>query len=211
VTDNAKAFCSRNFKDFCFRWGITHITTTPYYPQGSLVELANRNLKAALKIFHHQSHNLWDEYLPWLSMAFNTAIHESTQATPDKLFLGRQLRCPLSVAWDLSPDEVDNKQDFWTSAWRSPKQARDRVAARYNARRKAHTYNVGDMVMYRLKTLGSKANRISAKFLLRWSRPVTIAKVLRPNVVLLANPETGVIVRKAHVSQLKSYNISVDC
>jgi hypothetical protein len=93
----------------CFRWGIT---TTPYYPQGSLVERANRNLKAALKISHHQSHNLWDEYLPWLSMAFNAAIHESTQVTLDKLFLGRELRCPLRMAWDLSPDNVVNDQDF---------------------------------------------------------------------------------------------------
>jgi len=31
------------------------------------------------------------------------------------------------------------------------------------------------------------------------------AKIVRPNVVLLANPETGVIVRRAHVSQLKTF------
>jgi len=34
---------------------------------------------------------------------------------------------------------------------------------------------------------------------------MVVAKILRPNVVLLANPETGVIVRRAHVSQLKAY------
>jgi hypothetical protein len=55
VTDNARAFCCRQFKDLCFRWGLTHITTTPYYPQASLAERVNRNLKAALKIFHHES------------------------------------------------------------------------------------------------------------------------------------------------------------
>ena len=43
VTDNARVFCGRMFKDFCFRWGIHHITTTPYYPQVSLAERANRN------------------------------------------------------------------------------------------------------------------------------------------------------------------------
>jgi transposase InsO family protein len=55
VTDNAKVFRCRQFKDLCFRWGITHITTTPYYPQASLAERVNRNLKSALKIFHHAS------------------------------------------------------------------------------------------------------------------------------------------------------------
>jgi hypothetical protein len=32
-----------------------------------------------------------------------------------------------------------------------------------------------------------------------------IAKIIRSNVVLLADPATGVIVRIAHVSQLKPY------
>jgi hypothetical protein len=65
---------------------VKHLTTTPYYPQASLAELVNRNLKSALKFFHHSSQKIWDEYLPWISMAFNTATHESTQATPDTLF-----------------------------------------------------------------------------------------------------------------------------
>ena len=41
--------------------------------------------------------------------------------------------------------------------------------------------------------------------LMRWSQPVVIAKFTGVNNVLLANPDTGVIVRRAHVSQLKSY------
>jgi hypothetical protein len=55
VTDNARVFCWKNFKDLCFQWGVEHLTTTPYFPQASLVERVNRNLKAALNIFHHES------------------------------------------------------------------------------------------------------------------------------------------------------------
>jgi len=68
VTDNAKVFCCKQFRDLCLRWGITHVTTTPYYPQASLSERVNRNLKSALKIFHHASQSAWDEDLPWLSL-----------------------------------------------------------------------------------------------------------------------------------------------
>ena len=102
VTDNARVFRSSLVKDMCFRWGVRHITTTSYYPQGSLAERVNRNLKSALKIFHHRSHNKWDEYLPWLGFAFNTATHESTKTTPDVLFLGREIQSPLLSRWDLS-------------------------------------------------------------------------------------------------------------
>ena len=118
VTDNARVFCCKLFKDLCFKWGVAHFTTTPYYPQASLAERVNRNLKSALKIFHHQSQNAWNEDLPWLSVAFNTAVHEITGFTPDKIFLGRELKCPLLTRWDLS--SVDNhdsrvvNQSFWT-------------------------------------------------------------------------------------------------
>jgi len=95
VTDTARVFRSKEFKDLCFRWGVDHIYTTPYYPQASLAERVNRNLKSALKIFHHNSENIWDEDLPHLAFAFNTALHESTQSTSDLLFLGRKIRSPL--------------------------------------------------------------------------------------------------------------------
>jgi transposase InsO family protein len=64
VTDNASVFRCKQVTDLCFRWGVNHITTSPYYPQGSLAERVNRNLKSALKIFHHRSQNTWDEDLP---------------------------------------------------------------------------------------------------------------------------------------------------
>jgi hypothetical protein len=92
VSDNAKVFRSKTFYDFCFRWGMKRINTTPYYPQGSLAETVNRNLKAALKIFNHQPQRKWDEDLHLLAFAFSTACHESTKFCPAKLFLGRQPR-----------------------------------------------------------------------------------------------------------------------
>jgi hypothetical protein len=56
-----------------------------------------------------------------------------------------------------------------------------------------------------MNVASSKAPGISAKLFMKWSRPVVIAKEVRPTVVLLANPETAVIVRRAHVTQLKPY------
>jgi len=207
VTDNARVFCCGLFRDFCFRWGVKHITATPYYPQASLAERVNRNLKSALKIFHHSSQKTWDEDLPWISVAFNTATHESTRATHDALFLGRELRCPLGVRWELAPvysgqtGRVD--REFWARAYRNLKMANQKVARNYNRGREPHSFGVGDTVRYGVKLASSKAREVSAKMSLRWSEPAVIAKEVRPNVVLLAHPDTGVIIRRARVSQLK--------
>jgi hypothetical protein len=53
---------------------------------------------------------------------------------------------------------------------------------------------------------GSKGKGVSAKLELRWSKPMIIAKFLKPNVVQLANADTGVVVKKSHVCQVKTYH-----
>jgi hypothetical protein len=127
VTDNAKVFKCKLVKDFCFKWGVAHITTTPYYPQASLAERVIRNVKCALKIFHHNSQDTWDRDLPWLSLAFNTAVHESTGCTRDKLFFGREIGFPLEIRWDLSPlrgdCSVSGDKLFWIRTFEALKRA----------------------------------------------------------------------------------------
>jgi hypothetical protein len=171
----------------------------------------NRNLKAALKIFHNKSQNDWDELLPLLAMAFNTATHESSKFSPDVLFLGREVKCPLKSRWDFTTcnnmDSSPTNSSFWAQAYINLKAARNKVADRYNSTRTEHQYKVGDWVLYRKNLTSSKAQSETAKLMLQWSEPVIIARITAPNNVELANPNTGVVVRKAHVSQLKPYHM----
>ena len=132
VTDNAKVFRPKQVRHLCFRWGVKHITTTPYYPQASLVERANSNLKSALKIYHHQSQRTCDDDLPWLCAAFDTAKHESTNITPDLLFLGREIMSHFEVQWDLSLNDEGAGSpanwSFWARAYHNLKLASNKVA-----------------------------------------------------------------------------------
>jgi hypothetical protein len=64
---------------------------------------------------------------------------------------------------------------------------------------------VGDLVLVKLHPQSSKVLQVSAKIANKWSEPLMISKFLTPVTVQLANPETGVLLRKAHVSQLKKY------
>jgi hypothetical protein len=59
-------------------------------------------------------------------------------------------------------------------------------------------------VLCQRKVLSSKDKEISQKLELKWSVPMVIVRFLKPNVEQLAMLESGVIFRKAHVSQLKS-------
>ena len=59
--------------------------------------------------------------------------------------------------------------------------------------------------MYKKQLVSSKPHNLTSKLMLRWSEFVIIARMVNDNNVLLANPDTGVIIRRAHVSQLKAY------
>jgi hypothetical protein len=102
--------------------------------------------------------------------------------------------------------DLKRGKNFWAEAIRNLRKARDQVARRYNTGRKVTPFKVGDVVIYRVKVLSSKGKGVSVKLGLKWSKPMVIAKFLKPNVVQLAIAETGVVVRKAHVCQLKGYH-----
>ena len=111
--------------------------------------------------------------------------------------------------WDLTEandsQDLKERKDFWAEAIRNLRKARDQVARKYGAVRRATPFKVGDVV-YRVKVISSNGKGVSAKLELKWSKPMVIAKFLKPNLVQLANAETGVILRKAHVCQLKRYH-----
>jgi hypothetical protein len=207
VSDNTSVFKSKTFYNLCFSWGCRHITTSPYYPEASQVERFNKNLKVALTIYHNAQHTHWDNYLGSLTLAFNSAWHESTAATPASPFLGRDVNHPLALKWKLFELDLDkdskNLEEFWETALSNLRKARASVASRYNAERRQAEFRVGDLVLLRLHPLSSRSHQRSANLDWKWSAQLKIAKFVSPVTILLANPDTRVIVRKSHVSQVK--------
>jgi hypothetical protein len=90
-------FKSNTFYNLYFSWGCRHIATSPYYPQASQFGHFNRNLKVALTIYHNAQHTHLDDYLASITLAFNSAWHESTAATTASLFLGKDVNNPLPL------------------------------------------------------------------------------------------------------------------
>jgi hypothetical protein len=90
--------------------------------------------------------------------------------------------------------------EFWETALSNLRKARARVAGRYNAERRQAEFRVGDLVLLRLHPLSSRSLHRSVNLDWKWSAPLKIAKFVSPITILLANPDTGVIVLKAHVS-----------
>jgi Tfp pilus assembly protein PilZ len=69
-------------------------------------------------------------------------------------------------------------------------------------------FKVGDLVLVKLHLLSSKILQRSVKVANKWSSPLVIAMFLTKVRVQLANPDTGVVVKKAHVLQLEKYFVA---
>ncbi len=70
---------------------------------------------------------------------------------------------------------------------------------------KTMTLKAGDWVMFREHHQSKASDKINHKLLPLWSKPCVIERFTSPVTVSLVDPETGRLVRRAHVSQLKRY------
>jgi len=80
--------------------------TSPHKPStNGAVERFHRTLNSMLaKVVSEQQRN-WDEYLPSVMMAYRATQHSNTGYTPNKLFLGREGKAPIDVAYGLPSEE----------------------------------------------------------------------------------------------------------
>jgi hypothetical protein len=52
-----------------------------------------------LSAFVNEHQNDWDEHLPYISMAYRAAEHETMGITPNYMMLGREVTTPLDIQY----------------------------------------------------------------------------------------------------------------
>ncbi|RXN12176.1 Transposon Ty3-I Gag-Pol poly [Labeo rohita] len=107
LSDRGTQFVSSVFKEVCEKWKVTPKLTTAYHPQTNMTERVNRTLKNMIASYVDDNHNKWDQFLPEMRFAINSAIQETTGVTPAELHLGRKLKGPMDKILhgpDLTPD-----------------------------------------------------------------------------------------------------------
>ena len=97
-TDQGQNFESELIKTLSQLLGVKKTRTTPYRPQSDgLVQRFNRTAQQMLKAFVNENRDDWDDYLPYLTMAYRATVHESTNCTPDLMMFGRENSLPIDV------------------------------------------------------------------------------------------------------------------
>ena len=110
ISDNGRTFTSEEFQTFCRNNGIIHKTSAPWHPatQG-LVERFVQTFKLAMKSASTDGGSLHQKINSFL-LQYRNAPHVTTNESPAKLFLGRQLRSRLDLIKPNIRDTVEKKQ-----------------------------------------------------------------------------------------------------
>ena len=91
LSDNGPQFKSKEFKNFCFKYSIKKIFTSPYHPQcNGLVERQNRTVKNFLRSAILPSHQNWSQLLGNLQLKYNSSIHTTTKFSPSEIMLHKE-------------------------------------------------------------------------------------------------------------------------
>ncbi|KAK6183753.1 hypothetical protein SNE40_006358 [Patella caerulea] len=97
-TDQGREFESILFSTMCEKLDVNKTRTTPYHPQsGGFVKRFNRTLRQLLGIFCNENQTDWDDFLPFLLMAYRNSVQKSTRCTPNLLMIRRESSCPIPL------------------------------------------------------------------------------------------------------------------
>lgn len=212
LSDRGSQFLSAVFKEICGKWGVTQKLTTAYHPQTNMTERVNRNLKYMMAAYVEDNHKKWDQYLPELRFAVNSAVQESIGMTPAELHLGRKLQGPMdkllrgkNISPDLpSYDVVSHLVQLQAKAKECCQKAQKRQLRSYNKNRRDASFKEKDRVWLRNFPQSSGQHHFSAKLAQRWKGPYRIIKQQGPINYQVALESSGEDVRNVHVSNLKA-------
>ncbi len=77
--------------------------TSPGHQQcDGLSERFNRSLKKMISCYISDNHKDWDEKLPMLMFAYNTASNSTTRLSPFKMLYGRKPKIPVDLIFQIT-------------------------------------------------------------------------------------------------------------
>ncbi|UYV63096.1 hypothetical protein LAZ67_2003113 [Cordylochernes scorpioides] len=216
ITDRGTNFMSQIIKEINNLSGISHLKTTAYHPQtNGLTERLNKTLTDMLSMYVDVEQKNWDEVLPFVTFAYNTAKKETTGFSPFFLVHAREAETTLDSL--LPYHDNDNVGDYVQHLITTAEEARhlaqlhlyrgqekDRVY--YNRKHRPVDYNVGDLVWLFIPV---RKVGFSEKLIKKYFGPYRITRKLSPvNYEIEAisdSPKHRKIRDTVHVLRMKPY------
>lgn len=208
LTDQGANFTGDLMREMCGLLKIKKLQTSAYHPiSNGRVERVHRTVASMLSHYVNKNQNDWDEYLPYVGMAINSQIHESTNYSPYEIVFGRKMNSPLEADLEITDsteifnDHVEHLRsklsEIQQVARENQHKARQTRKKQYDKRAKTRKYVVGQYVYLHTPQLGRHQVKKLARL---WRGPYPIIEVLSElNVKLRIRNRESIV----HVNRIK--------
>lgn len=216
IADNGVQFTGSEFRRMLERYKVPKLHYTPRYtPQVNLVERYNKTIMTAVASYVNDNHRTWDEQLPKIQFAINSAVNESTGFSPFFLVHAREpVICGAfyrdtdkeyepGVPRDEYAGEFHNLKTIFESVREHLLKAHAENTTHYNLRRRAAKFSVGDVVWKRTFTQSDAQKFKMAKLAPKFEK-CRVKKVLSPLVYELERVSDGQSIGSWHIKDLKA-------
>ncbi|GFV34436.1 hypothetical protein TNCV_1413671 [Trichonephila clavipes] len=210
ITDRGAVFRSRLVSSLVDLCNIDHRFTTAYHPQtNGLTERFNKTLADMLSMYVDVEQKNWDEILPFVTFAYNTAKQETTGFTPFYLLHGREAETTLDTMLPFCPNDFDDNnitkiaaraEESRQLARMHTLRAQDKDRRRYDSKHQMVSYAPGDLVW--IYTPVRKVG-LSEKLLRRYFGPYQVLR--RLSAVTYAVQDFDPASRKRKLEKLSMY------
>ena len=212
-TDQGRNFESQLFKEVCQILGIKKTRTTPYNPKSDgMIERFNRTLLDMLVTLIDPGKNQrdWDKHVPLATAAYRSAVHETTQETPNMVMFGRELKMPsdhyaIQSETEVGTDYVEKLRermdDIYSRINEHTQKNLRRQKKNYDKKMAGNSYEEGNYVWLR-NDLRHKG--VSPKLSYRWDGPYKI-KTKLSDVTYRIQRSPRAKMRIVHFDRLKPY------
>ncbi|GFW81863.1 hypothetical protein TNCV_2885371 [Trichonephila clavipes] len=217
ITDRGAVFRSRLVSSLVDLCNIDHRFTTAYHPQtNGLTERFNKTLADMLSMYVDVEQKNWDEILPFVTFAYNTAKQETTGFTPFYLLHGREAETTLDTMLPFCPNDFDDNNITKIAARAEESRqlarvhtlrAQDKDRRRYDSKHQMVSYAPGDLVW--VYTPVRKVG-LSEKLLRRYFGPYQVLRRLSAVTYAVQDFDPASRKRKlrevVHVLRMKPYH-----
>lgn len=187
----------------CEEYGIDHIKSTPYSPQGNgQAEPTNKTLLRILTRKVYEEPKRWSDHLSLVLWAYRTSKRTSTQATPFSLVYGVEAVVLVEIAvpsmrlvltskvLDLEGrayniEALEERRQKAEEKWQT---YQNQISRAYNKKVKPRSLKVGDLV---LKATGHIQKGLNApKFAPIWEGPYLVREAYTSGYYLISRPDS---------------------
>ena len=204
LTDNGTQFTSKKWVN-----GLKELNIQPKYtairnPCANLAKRINRQLGNLFRIFVHDQHTKWSQYVRTIEACINEVYHETIEITPHEAHLGKR----PTRAWGkcLDKEVIDIKGSFNSNIFVKIKEKREKHAKRSNESKKITKFATGDKVLIRTYYQSDGTLKKIDKFFELFSGPYKVNRILGDATYELVDCDNNNKVRgKFNIWQIKKY------